>query len=598
VRKSVAVLSANYRKAYPVVRSLAKHGYAVLAIFHEWRSYVLSRYVKHRLRTRLASVADYEKLLRALKRFSIENIFPISYTDYESIGKLIPEIDVKLPFRGRADELADKYLLQEVCKKLGLKYPKTLLVTPQDSDIELIVSKIISDIGLPLVVKGRGDASRPVYVTTRDELRQELRKRVGKEVLVQELVLGTGCGYFAVAVEGKPIVEYTHTRIVEEKASGGPSMRACLGFDPRIIRVGREILKYFKWTGPIMVEMKQHIETGELYIIEINPKLWGSLELAVSHGIDLPCELLRLEGEPIECRHNVRRKHTCFTWLIGSLHYLRDNPAVWLRMLRQVLQEGVVHVSDVHLDDPPELLYGFLTRLITVLRGFSRSDWKIKFIQNFKKIARMVKNLRLVIFDLDGTLVDLEVNWKKLRRELVKKGLVRQYESIMMAVLRSQRVGCYEKINGEISRWELRAVKKIRRNNRLCIELEKLSKKVMIAVATKQCKEAAIMALDRLGISSFFRIVVTREYSVLKEEQVRHILASTSVRPEQAVVIGDSLADMNAACRCGTWFIAIAKNMYMAQMYAEYGVPCFFNILDVLKILNTLLDRIQGRACT
>ncbi len=597
-RSIVAVLSANYRKAYPVIKSLARHGYTILAVFHDWRSYALSRYIKLRLRTRVSTVTDYDKLLRALQRLSISHVFPISYTDYENIGKLVPEINIKIPFRGKADELADKYLLQEVCRQLGLKYPRTLLVVPQDADLETLADKIVRDAGLPLVIKGRSDASRPVYVTTRDELVQELRRRIGREVLVQELILGTGCGYFAIAVEGEPIIEYTHVRIIEEKASGGPSMRACLSFDPRIIRIGRQILRHFRWTGPIMVEMKQHVETGELYIIEINPKLWGSLELAVSHGIDLPCELLRLEGEPIACRHSVRVHNRCFTWLVGALHYLRDNPTVWFKMLRQVIREGVLGVSDIHIDDPPELVYGVLTRLLTVLRGFSRSDWKTRFLHNFKKIARIVLNLRLVVFDLDGTLVNLNVNWRKLRSELVRKGLVRKYESIMMAVLRSQKMGDYERINDEISRWEIEAAKNIKINHKLRTELEKLSKKVIVAVATKQCRKAAAIALSRLGIGDLFSIVVTREISVLKEEQIRYILNKLSVRPNQTLIIGDSLADMNAACRCGTWFIAVAKNMYMAQMYAEYGVPCFFSILDVLKILNTLLDRIQGRVCT
>jgi len=585
-RKIAAVLSADYKKAYPVLRSLKKHGYDIVAVFRNWRSYVLSRFIDHRLRiVNVRSPKDMEILLRYLKvRYGAHLVIPISFEDYLYMSK-IENPPLKTIKIGNVDLASDKFELGRICSELGVSYPKTMLL--KIDDVDRCVKIVEAEIGYPAVIKGRGDAARPSYVSDRDDLREALRSRNKMEVLVQEYVPGIGCGYFAIAVEGRPLVEYTHVRLIEEKASGGPSVASRLDFDIELIEIGRRFLSYFKWTGPVMVEMKRHVETGEIYIIEVNPKFWGSLELSYASGLDLTCELLKTCGEEVTCVHKVYRGNM-FYWIIASMHYLRENIHVYLSMLKNVLKRGILHVSDIHVDDPPELFYGVTTRAIAVLSGkFRRSAWREKYHDIIRrKIARALKTLRLIIFDLDGTLVDIPLNWSRLKDQIcARTGRSRTF-NVMSLIAKDRGV------DKEVRKIEIEAAKEVAIDDdtiRLIDHIRRLG--IYTALATKQCREAAYTIIENSKAENLFNMIMTRDDELFKKDQVKKILTKLDIKPEETTLIGDSIVDYYAACKNSTRFIAVTRSLYRTQMFIELNVPCIRDVKILLKMLVDLLEK-------
>jgi len=585
-RKRVAVLSADYKKAYPVVRSLKKHGYTVVAVFSKWRSYVFSRFINERVRVYgIGGPRDMEVLLRYLRsRYGVDIVVPISFEDFLYLSK-VEDSAVRAPRLRNVDRASDKFELCKICEEVGTRYPRTLLI--KVDNVHDCAREIENKIGYPMVVKGRGDAARPSYVSDIDDLLEILSKNVGREVLVQEYVPGIGCGYFAVAVDGRPLVEYTHVRLLEEKASGGPSVSSKLDFDPELIRVGRRFLSYFKWTGPVMIEMKRHVETGEIYVIEINPKFWGSLELSYSSGLDLTCELLRTCGEDVQCVHNVHRGRV-FTWIIAAMHYLGDNAWIYMKMLKNVMRKGIVNVSDIHVDDPPELLYGITTRLVAVMTGkFSRSRWRRQYHELLvRKIARAVRSLRLIIFDLDGTLVNIPINWSTLRDRMCGELRKSRTFNVMSLIARCREADV------RVRKIEIEASRGARVRSSVAHSLMKLKEMgLKLALATKQCREAAYTILENSRIEKLFDIVMTRDDTMFKSDQVLLILRKLGERPENSLMIGDSIVDYYAACRNTVRFIAVTSSKYRMQMFTELNVPCLENVEILLKMLTELLDR-------
>ncbi len=584
--KIAAVLSADYKKAYPVIRSLKKQDYTIIAIFRNWRSYVFSRFIDRRLRvSSIKSPRDMMILLTYLKeKYNVDILIPISFEDFLYISE-IERPPLKTVNIRDVGEVSDKFKLSEICSKLGVSYPRTSLI--KVDNVHNCVKVIESDIGYPVVVKGRGDAARPTYASDRDDLEEILRSKLGREILVQEYVPGIGCGYFAIALEGKPLIEYTHVRLIEEKASGGPSVASRLDFDVELIHIGRRILSYLKWTGPVMVEMKRHVETGDIYIIEINPKFWGSLELSYASGLDLTCELLKVCNECVECRHHVHFGNI-FYWVIASMHYLRDNVYVYLNMIKNVLKRGIIRVSDIHLDDPPELFYGAITRMLAVISGkFSRSAWRENYHDVIRrKIPKIIRRLKLIIFDLDGTLVKIPINWSKLRDKMcLKVGKSRTFN--VMSLIAKNR-----DIDKEVRRIEIEASRKVKINKdiiELLLRLKRLG--ISIALATKQCREAAYMIVENSKAENIFDIIMTRDDHLLKKEQIRKIITKLDIEPDLAVMIGDSIVDYYAACRNYMRFIAVTESMYRMQMFTELNVPCFRSMKILLKLLLDLLER-------
>ena len=48
------------------------------------------------------------------------------------------------------------------------------------------------------------------------------------------------------------------------------------------------LLKSLHWVGIAMVEWKENKNTNKPVLMEINPRFWGSLELAIRSGVDFP----------------------------------------------------------------------------------------------------------------------------------------------------------------------------------------------------------------------------------------------------------------------------------------------------------------------
>lgn len=64
--------------------------------------------------------------------------------------------------------------------------------------------------------------------------------------------------------------------------------------DPTLIKLGRNIVKKLKWNGIIIVETGHSEEKGVYYIIELNPKFWGSIDLPEALGYKFSALVLAL----------------------------------------------------------------------------------------------------------------------------------------------------------------------------------------------------------------------------------------------------------------------------------------------------------------
>jgi hypothetical protein len=69
--------------------------------------------------------------------------------------------------------------------------------------------------------------------------------------------------------------------------------RESIPLDPALARHAIALLEYFDWQGVAMVEFKLDATTGTPYLMEVNGRLWGSLQLAVDAGVDFPTLLVR-----------------------------------------------------------------------------------------------------------------------------------------------------------------------------------------------------------------------------------------------------------------------------------------------------------------
>ena len=179
---------------------------------------------------------------------------------------------------------------------LRIPIPETI-VLHDESDLNAVKK-------YPVVIKSSDDSMSSVgYCNNKDELHEKYShlSHISKtNIIVQEYIIGFGCGFYGVYNNGKLIAHFLHKRIKEFPITGGPSAVAESYFDEKLYRYGKRLCDALNWNGPIMVEFKYDNIGNDYKLIEINPKLWGSLDLTIEAGVNIPEILINLALYNIE----------------------------------------------------------------------------------------------------------------------------------------------------------------------------------------------------------------------------------------------------------------------------------------------------------
>lgn len=175
--------------------------------------------------------------------------------------------------------------------------------------------------------------------------------------LIQERLEGEGRGVFILIWHGELKAFFCHRRIREKPSLGGVSVYSeSIPPDWELINKSVALLRRIGWHGPAMVEFKLDKRTGELKLMEINGRFWGSLQLAIDSGVNFPVLLFRLAaGEDIkpQTEYVVGRRNR---WLLGDLQRLviaiRDDESHSVRSkLRMSAEFFPVFEPHGHLED-------------------------------------------------------------------------------------------------------------------------------------------------------------------------------------------------------------------------------------------------------
>jgi len=162
----------------------------------------------------------------------------------------------------------------------------------------------------------------PLYVKLGSESEFEKIEKYlsgGVKLLMQEQVSGVGRGFFCIAKEGKIISYYMHQRIREIPITGGSSTAAKSIFCEKMFNISKQIIEYLNWSGPLMIEYKYDETKQQYYLIELNPKFWGSLDLSYAVGLNFGKTLIEAYSnkveEQIEKKYEVEKK---FFWVLDG----------------------------------------------------------------------------------------------------------------------------------------------------------------------------------------------------------------------------------------------------------------------------------------
>ena len=379
----VFITDGNQRPALAIARSLGRRGLTVLVGEQTPRSLASSSKYCHGHFTYPSPEHEpkaFERFLLALaRRGDVDVIVPVTDVAMHAVAAnqdaLKHYCDVACPPFAAFGAASDKWALLQRARACGVPVPQTLYVRRAAE-----LRDVAGVLTYPVVAKStRSRLSGAAgwirtgvhYAASRDELERlfaDVEYLRDHPSLIQQRIVGPGVAIFGLFDRGELLTAFAHRRLREKPPSGGASVLSeSVAVDPRLRDYAVRLLGPLGWHGVAMLEFKQDAETGTPYLMEINGRFWGSLELAIAAGVDFPHLSVELAAgrrpeAPAEYRVGVKNR-----WLLGDLdclllrlahssHHLRlpDSAPSRLRSVLEFLEFSApdLHYEIVSADDP------------------------------------------------------------------------------------------------------------------------------------------------------------------------------------------------------------------------------------------------------
>jgi D-aspartate ligase len=254
----------------------------------------------------------------------------------------------------------DKRLTYELAREAGVGAPRTHYPADREELAGLPVE-------FPCILKpsAKADLNRFTHdkawpARDREELLARYEEACSlvapEEVMVQEMIPGGGEAQFsfgAACLDGRPLGSIVACRRRQYPVDFGHSSSFVETVDaPEVERDARRLLEAIGYTGLVEVEFKRDPRSGELKVLDVNPRLWTWFTLGARAGVDFPYLGFQISrGErpaEVRARSGVRwvRMGTDVLAASAEIRRGRLSPVAYARSLRPPIQFAVFAAGD------------------------------------------------------------------------------------------------------------------------------------------------------------------------------------------------------------------------------------------------------------
>ena len=366
------ILDARLRQALVTVRSLGMHELQVVALEHMAVPTFASRWCSRSVTCPAdEGTEEYLVFLEAVLNYSgVRVIIPSSDGTIAMLrqhrARLEQRVHLALASEAAMSIAVNKERTLAVAKQLGLGIPEGITVHTLDE-----IPEALRDVGLPAVVKpieswlwsgeqGARFVSR--LVTTPEEAHQAVDEltRFGGKTLFQKFLSGKREAVSFLYAGGTIYARFAQWAKRTEPPLGGQSvLRQSIAVPADIGDQAERLVREIDLEGYSEVEFRRDSK-GVPYLMEINPRLSASVEIAVRSGVDFPYLLYQwANGEPIDTVTGYR--------IGGWMRYLKGDIMTTIEALQQRGRPGV--------SPPAQALLDFGLSFFVPM-GYDYLDWK------------------------------------------------------------------------------------------------------------------------------------------------------------------------------------------------------------------------------
>lgn len=330
LNKRVLVTYGWVRSSLAVMRNLARHGLEVYAGDHQ--DFFMSKVSRHVVGT--MKYPGYrenpEGFIGALTRFIQERDIGTYLPSHEE-GLVVAKYrdrfpdSVRIPLSPFAvlDRLHNKRTTAELMHELGVPHPATIFL---DSPGDYEARK--NSLPLPGIFKqpySHGSHGIGIYRTVEQREAQWRRMTASLPAgaplpIVQEYLEGKRI-YAAslVAQEGRVAATFVRRNLREKEPFGGACVKCESVHYPELTAAAVRVAEHLRFTGVAMCEFLVDEASGEHWLMEVNPRYWGTSSHEIDCGVEYPwMQYCLLHGLPFT-EHPAYRDGLKSRWIVGDV---------------------------------------------------------------------------------------------------------------------------------------------------------------------------------------------------------------------------------------------------------------------------------------
>jgi len=396
IKTRVLITYSWCRTAYSVLESLTKAGYEVYACDPSpWSMGRFSKYtqgfdfVSHPFRKPKQFIED---ILAIVKKRRIDILLPMhedSLVIAQFREKFPKDLLLICPFYKDFATALDKNEIINIAEKAGVNVPSK--IAPIDPDEAY---QFAAQLGFPVIIKTRrGNSGKGVFIAHSEEE----AKRIYREVLgrfslsaphlpiLQEYIEGDLYGSCFLAKNGKLKACFVEKYLRWKESKFGTSVLREPYKWSLLQDYTEKIVRALEWTGVGHFDFVATPDRSQAYLLEMNPRFWGALNLAICNGYNFPLGLVSMyeKGEPDPAAFSPIDHQLKSLWIVGeiiaSIAEIREQK--WLAPLgslkRILFPETKTSYDDFRWSDPLPLI----AEMIYYGSHFFRSGYEINPIE-------------------------------------------------------------------------------------------------------------------------------------------------------------------------------------------------------------------------
>jgi len=224
--------------------------------------------------------------------------------------------------------------------------------------------------------------------------------------------------------------------------------------------------------------------------------------------------------------------------------------------------------------------------------------------------------VRAVVFDLDGTIVDFNLDYKSARAEVIQflgnhgfpQSIFSLNESVFEMLkkieiyMQNHRTGHenYSKVKRDIlailEKYELESAASTQLVPGILEALQALKKmKLKLGIFTVNSRKSTEHILSTFRLKPFFDTVITRDSVPTVKPNPIHLettLKKLKAKPEETLVVGDSVWDMKTAKELNVFAVGASTGVATPEELTRAGANCSITSpIDLIELIEKLNEQ-------